>query len=361
MKAKLVLLLVVFQLLSYVDTYACTTFVIKDSTNIVYGRNFDWDIGYGFITINKRGLEKRAFVQPPNKPAIWISRYGSVTFNQIGVDAPMGGMNEKGLVIAQMGLFESVFPPTDGKHVVGGLEWIQYQLDNSSTLAEVIENNKKIRISSDIVPVHYMICDSLGNIGIIEYIDGKLVIQQGGDISIPVCSNMIYEQSKKELTEFNGFGGQKAIPAKWANISEIIAITNSKINDYKKTSNNNLIDYSFDILKTVGSSIRTQWSVVFDIKTKTIHFKTLDNKNIRVLDFKSFEYSCNNYIQILNIHESNNETELHEQFVNLTFDYYFDYKKNLIGLYKENMKGFPDIPDEFIKLEVEYAINRKCE
>jgi penicillin V acylase-like amidase (Ntn superfamily) len=23
---------------------ACTTFVIKDSKNLVYGRNFDWDI-----------------------------------------------------------------------------------------------------------------------------------------------------------------------------------------------------------------------------------------------------------------------------------------------------------------------------
>ena len=252
-------------------------------------------------------------------------------------------------------------PDFADKYVVGGLEWIQYQLDNSSTLAEVIENNKKIRITSDVVPVHYLICDSLGNVGVVEYIDGELVIHQGDDVSIPVCSNMIYEQSKKALKEFNGFGGQKVIPAKWDNIPEIIAIANSKINDYKKTSNNNPIDYSFDILKAVGSSTRTQWSVVFDIKTKSIYFKTLDNKNIRILDFNSFEYSCNNQIQILNIHESNNETELIEQFVNLTSDYYFDYKKNLIGLYKENMKGFPDIPDEVIRLEVEYATNRKCE
>ena len=42
-----------------------------------------------------------------------------------------------------------------------GGQWIQYQLDNSSTLSEVIENNKKIRIVSNIVPLHYFICDSL--------------------------------------------------------------------------------------------------------------------------------------------------------------------------------------------------------
>ena len=143
--------------------------MLKDSTHLVYGRNFDWDIGSGFIVINKKGIVKQAFVQPPNKPAKWISKYGSITFNQIGVDAPMGGMNEKGLVIAQMGLFESEFPKTDDKYVVGGLEWIQYQLDNSSTLSEVIENNKKIRIVFNIVPVHYFICDNLGNVGIVEY------------------------------------------------------------------------------------------------------------------------------------------------------------------------------------------------
>jgi penicillin V acylase-like amidase (Ntn superfamily) len=292
MKKILLLFLLSFFVIDF--TNACTTFVLKDSTHLVYGRNFDWDIGSGLIVINRKGIVKQAFVQPPNKPANWISKYGSITFNQIGVDAPMGGMNEKGLVIAQMGLFESEFPKTDDKYVVGGLEWIQYQLDNSSTLSEVIENNKKIRIVSNIVP-------------------------------------------------------------------DIIAIANSKINNYKTTSNNNPIDYSFEILNTVGSNTRTQWSIVFDIKNRTINFNTLSNRNIRTLDLNSFEYTCNNDIQILDIKKSNNETDLMKQFTNLTFDYYYDYKKNLIALYKANMKGFPDIPDEIIKLEVEYAINRKCE
>jgi len=36
---------------------ACTTFVLQDSTKIVFGRNFDYDLGMGFVVINKRGLE----------------------------------------------------------------------------------------------------------------------------------------------------------------------------------------------------------------------------------------------------------------------------------------------------------------
>ena len=101
----------------------------------------------------------------------------------------MDGMNEKGLVIAQMGLFESKFPAKDDRPCLGGLQWIQYQLDNSATLDEVIENNKKIQIEPDIIPVHYLICDSLGNVGIIEFLNGQIVIHSGENIVFPVLSN----------------------------------------------------------------------------------------------------------------------------------------------------------------------------
>lgn len=67
----------------------------------------------------------------------------------------MGGMNEKGLVIAQMALFESKYPVKTDKRAVDEFEWIQYQLDNSSTLQEVIGNNKKVQILPKAVPVHY--------------------------------------------------------------------------------------------------------------------------------------------------------------------------------------------------------------
>jgi len=351
----------VSQFMFFATTNACTTFVLKDSTHLVYGRNFDWDISSGFIVINKKGIAKQAFVQPPNKPANWISKYGSITFNQIGIDAPMGGMNEKGLVISQMALFESKFPKPDDKPVVGCLDWIQYQLDNSSTLAEVIEKNENIRISSDMIPVHYFICDSLGNVGIIEYIDGELVIHEGADVSIQVCSNMIYEKSKKVLTEYSEFGGQKDIPTQWHNVPDIIAIANSKVCNYKLTANSNPIEYGFEILTAVGSNRRSQWSIIYDIKNKSINFISLENKNVRTISMNSFEYVCNSDIQILDIQKSNNETDIAKQFTSLTYDFYFDYKKNLIELYKANMKGFPDIPHEVIKLEVEYAMNRKCE
>ena len=357
---KKTILLILISFLTIDLTIACTTFVINDSGNLIFGRNFDWDISSGIIVINKKGLQKQAFVQPPNVPAKWISKYGSITFNQIGVDSPMGGMNEKGLVIAQMALFESKFPDKVEKEVVSELEWIQYQLDNSATLADVIENNKKVQIFPVAVPVHYMICDSLGNIGIVEFLNGKLVITQAESVTIPVCSNMFYEQSKTAIKAYEPYGGTIPIPVQWGNVPDIVATANSMIDEYDHTEN--VIDYGFKILNAVGSNTRTQWSVVFDINNKTINFKTLNNKSVRVLSLTDFDFNCNNTIPILNLDESISNSKLNEKFIELTAAYYFDYKKALYALYASKLPGFPNIPNEVIKLEVDYVMNkRKCE
>ena len=97
------------------------------------------------FVINKKGMEKQAFVRPPNKPAKWTSKFGSITFDQIGVAAPIGGMNEKGSVITQMTLLESKFSESDNKDVVGELDEVQYQLDNSAALSDIIENINKVK------------------------------------------------------------------------------------------------------------------------------------------------------------------------------------------------------------------------
>jgi penicillin V acylase-like amidase (Ntn superfamily) len=53
-------------------------------------------------------IETATVGESPN-PAKWVSRYGSVTFNQYGCENPTGGMNEAGLVVEQMWLDESAY------------------------------------------------------------------------------------------------------------------------------------------------------------------------------------------------------------------------------------------------------------
>jgi choloylglycine hydrolase len=228
------------------------------------------------------------------------------------------------------------------------------------SLREVIENSKKIFIVPVSTPVHYFICDSSGNIGIFEFLNGKLIIHQGEEITIPVCSNMIYEKSKSALKMYKDFGGTKTIPTKWESIPDIIAIANSKIIEYKKNKQNNPFEYGFEILEMVGSPERTQWSVIYDIKNMKIYFKSLSNKEIRSINFYDFNYDCSNAISVLEIQASNNSIPIKSQFFNITKDYYLNYKSDLIDWFKTNIKNFPDIPNKAIKYEVDSIFQREC-
>lgn len=66
---------------------------------MVFGKNYDWHLEFGYLMINKRNVTKTAMQTGTaiDSPAAWTSRYGSVTFNQYGRESPMGGMNEAGL------------------------------------------------------------------------------------------------------------------------------------------------------------------------------------------------------------------------------------------------------------------------
>lgn len=78
-------ILLILQGLNY-SGKACTTFCINDSTNLIFGRNLDFEVGFGHVVINKRNIKKTAMIQPPEKTIEWVSLFGSMTFNQNGRD-----------------------------------------------------------------------------------------------------------------------------------------------------------------------------------------------------------------------------------------------------------------------------------
>jgi len=154
-------------------SFACTTFCINKNGQIVFGRNYDWVTGAGIVNTNQRGLFKTSMSTDDGGTASWISVYGSITFNQYGKEFPTGGMNEKGLVVELMWLDGTVYPAPGPRPSVGVLQWIQYQLDNAATTAEVIANETKIRINTKASPLHYLVADATGNVATIEFLDGK--------------------------------------------------------------------------------------------------------------------------------------------------------------------------------------------
>ena len=110
--------LVLIMLIS-MSAYPCSSFKLQKGDKLVYGHNLnEGDIGVpGLIFINKRGIFKQGrswseLTTPDYSNASdhsWISRYGSVTFNNFGRDFPDGGMNEVGLVVETMMLRDTEY------------------------------------------------------------------------------------------------------------------------------------------------------------------------------------------------------------------------------------------------------------
>src|SRR5688500_10006888 len=190
----IILSILILSGLSANENVACTTFCLKNKGEVLFGKNYDWMIGDGLVFVNKRGVSKVSTVENSSNPAKWVSKYGSVTFNQYGRENPMGGMNEAGLVIELMWLDETKYPKADSRPALDTLEWIQYQLDTAATVEEVLKNAENVRIASQIT-LHYLVNDKNGNSATVEFLDGNLVAHSGEKLAVSALANDTYEKS----------------------------------------------------------------------------------------------------------------------------------------------------------------------
>ncbi|MFZ0750153.1 MAG: linear amide C-N hydrolase, partial [Pyrinomonadaceae bacterium] len=292
--AVLPAILIVF-CLSATRVFACTTFCLKNKGEILFGKNYDWMVGDGLVFVNKRGVSKSASLEGTN-PARWVSEYGSVTFNQYGRENPSGGLNEAGLVIELMWLDETQYPAEDSRPALDVLEWIQYQLDTSATVADVIENSEKVRISS-LVRLHYLVNDKAGNSATIEFLNGKMVTHHGEALPFSTLTNDTYEKSLKysKTTALERAHGNGSL--------ERFARAAKKSGEFGKSerAEAEAVNYAFEILRDVAQARYTQWSIVYDQKRHKIHFRTLQAPQIKTIDAKAFDYSCGSTVKILDM------------------------------------------------------------
>jgi choloylglycine hydrolase len=338
---KKLLPILILTVLFITDSNACVTFVLKNNKSLVFGWNYEFDAGSGFLITNKTGLLKTSFVQQNEIPITWISKYGSITFNQWGKEFPAGGINEKGLVVVQTMYIKTKYPDPDTRPSISELQWIQFQLDNFSSVQEVIDNEKSLRITNNSIPLHYMICDKTGNVAVIEFNNGKMICHEGNNLLFPVLANDSYEDSLIELRKYKGFGGTLEIPKKSTGPkSGNFIIASDFVKKYDNTEN--IINYSFRTLSLSSEPRRTQWTVVFDLKNMDIHFKSLDNKNIKTIPLKSFDFACNSTAKMLDVSSDN-------------ADNFIDYNHSIDEDYINKAYNNPAIP--WIKEAVPETVN----
>ena len=271
---------------------ACTTFVLNDGNVILFARNYDWHWGDGIVVVNNRGIEKTALVSPPEKPARWTSKYGSVTFNQFGQEMPCGGINEAGLVVEMMMLMESEYPDSDERPAINMLQWIQYQLDNCRTVQEVIDTDEVLRHEAPAGKerIHYLICDALGDTVTIEFLDGVMVCHRGDTLAAKALANDTYRKSADFMNTYVASNGADSLPTGKDSLHRFTRAVRCAIG-FQSRSPVEDRKYAFDNLRNVAQGRYTVWSIVYDISNRKVFYRTRDNGNLRWFSLDDFDYS----------------------------------------------------------------------
>jgi choloylglycine hydrolase len=328
---------------------ACTTFYINSNDEIIFGKNYDWMTGNGMLVINKKNVSKTSFSD--SKSIDWVSKYGSVTFNQFGREFPSGGINEKGLVIELLWLEDTEYPQPDFRPALGVLQWVQYQLDNSQSVNDIIESDSTIRVNSISAKVHYLIADAYGNAASIEFLNGKMVYHTGESMPINVLTNDTYEKSLNYYEILETPGEVLSL-----NSFDRFATACSMVKEYESSPLESVIDYGFSILDKVANKEYTQWSIVYDIKKKVIYVKTMLNEKIRNVELGRIKFECDTPVQVVGLDEDL-EGNINPNFVFYTTK----YNKDLIHTSYDAVEFLMNVPDKYINRIAEYPETMECE
>ena len=285
---------------------ACSAVCLVDGDTAAVGRNFDWVGDYGLIFVNKRGIEKTAF--HVDKPVKWESKYGSVSFNILGREFAIDGVNEAGLVLATLWLPESQYEPADKRHAILNGQWVQYQLDTAATVKEVVASLAKVRVEEfeHIAPIHFFVVDKAGDVAIIEFIRGAVVYHTGDTMPVKAITNNTYADSVIDLVWYEGFGGKKALPKSMSSPDRFVRVA-AHANAYDGASGVTPTDGAYDALESVTYEAGvlyhygTMWSWVMDVTDGVVYFQSKNNPKRRYFRPADFDYSNETPVTMLDV------------------------------------------------------------
>lgn len=309
------------------EIYACTRIVYQGPNGtIITARSMDWkDNIPANLWIFPRGMERNGEVGLSSVK--WKSKYGSVITSSWDISST-DGMNEMGLVGNLQWLVESEYPKFEKDGNTPGIAvsvWLQYVLDNFSTVSEAVNELKKekfVVVSANIpgterfTTVHLSISDKTGDSAIFEYIGGKLVIH--------------HDRSYVAMTNSPIFEEQLAINKYWKNIPGTIMLPGTNraadrfvrasyyIDAIPKTDNTRVALASvFGVIRNCSVPLgissptepnisSTRWRTVADHKNLVYYFENVLNPNVVWVDFSKIDFSEKGKVRKLSLADNEN-------------------------------------------------------
>lgn len=237
--------------------YGCSLFATNDATDPLFARNFDWDAAPAMLL----------FTSPPDGYAsvsmVDLSYLGVTDPSREAdrlVDAPLlpfDGMNAKGLAIGLAAVPDGRSDARPDRPTVGSVRIIRLVLDKAATVEEAVRIFEEHNIDfSGGPPLHYLVADATGASAAIEFVDGKVVAlptQAAVNFTLSGTDESARQADSRYRTTTEGL----TKPMDWRG--------------------------AMDLLSEVQQG-HTQWSVVYGLKTGTVHVTT-DKRYDKVHEF----------------------------------------------------------------------------
>jgi choloylglycine hydrolase len=311
---------------------ACTSIRIKTEDGLVFfARTFEGGVDFqnGLAVVPKGTVYHGTLPDNTPKGLTWTTKYGMVGMTAFNLPLFSDGLNEKGLVVANLMFpgyagYES-FDPKQANITLANFELATWLLSNFATVAEVRQAIGKVRViqgptsvAGFALPLHFAVHDSQGDCLVIEYVKGKLHTYDnplGVATNSPTFAWMTTNLNnyinltpdnvpERKLTgmTLNQFGqgtGMLGLPGDYTPPSRfvrMVALTQAVLPVKGPQAGLNLamtIINNVDVPKgavrgegEVGKKIieYNQWTVAVDLTNKKYYFHTYDNKNWRYVD-----------------------------------------------------------------------------
>ncbi len=321
---------------------ACTTFRLQSQDGAwIIGRSME----LGLQLDSRLMIVPRQFALtatlPGMKPGMeWTAKFGFLGVNALGYDVATDGMNEVGLSAHALyipGFFEYQPYPADGKNAIANTDLVNWVLSQFETVEQVREALPKVTVfaldvpTAGVQPLHWAIRDAKGGSIVVEYIRGRLTID---DNPVSVLTNspnfdwhMTNLRTHINLTNVNvdglklgsttieplgqgtgliGLPGDYSPPARFLRATAL-AFASAPVATAAEGAN-----LAFHILNAVDIPIgavaekvpardggkptlvyeQTQWVTVYDLKNRVAYFRTYENLNIRKVDLGKIDFNA---------------------------------------------------------------------
>lgn len=324
--------LVIALALTIESAFACTGISIHYKNNYFLGKNHDWINKETAIVINPRGMTNHdPLYKRHNKLLKWKSKYGSITVNLVEknkvLPGAMVGMNEKGLGVLALWQINAKYPTKPTKPVISTDLLAKYFLDNAAAVPQAIQLAKQIDVEpstlSDMdaakvaktlgidrkyisdIDLHLFLQDEKGRAAVIEYVNGKLVIDSGKSLPILAISNSVYADSINYIKQFKAFGGIKALPGEFDSLSRFAKAVYALKVMPSVDSKQQAVSYLFNALSYAQSHAPdTQWTALFNLSDKILYLRSIDNQKIRIVRLRKFNLSKGEPLRFLSINNN---------------------------------------------------------